>query len=591
MANRPTRKMVAGGEVFTKALGKVAPAPSPPSWLSRDWLWGLILVLAVILTYTPVWWAGFIWDDNAHVTRFDLRSWAGLGRIWFELGATQQYYPLVHGIFWVEHRLWGDAPLGYHLVNVLLYAFSALLLLRILRCLEVPGAWLAAAIFALHPVQVESVAWVSELKNMLSGVFYFSAALAYLKFDRTRETKAYGFSLLLFVLGLLSKSVIATLPAALLVVFWWKRGKLSWKQDIAPLVPFFLVGMASGLFTAWVERHVLKAEGADYNFTFAERTLIAGRAVWFYLGKVFWPADLIFIYPHWDVSETVWWQYLFPAGVVMVAMALVWLSRRWRGPLAGFLFFVGTLFPALGFLNVYPFRYSFVADHFQYLACLGIIVPCAAGMARLVNFVIPKKPWLQAGLCAGLLLVLGVLSWQRAWAYESPEALWTDTLAKNPNCVLANNNFGLSLLQKGQVDEGMALIQKALEIDPNYANAHINLGIALYQKGQLDEAIVQYQKALEIDPSLAEAHNDLGWALAQKGQMDEAVAQMQEALKINPDSAGIHYDLGITLYRMGRMDEAIAQFQEALRLKPDYRNAQNNLAKVQAMARQAPDSK
>ena len=252
-------------------------------------------------------------------------------------------------------------------------------------------------------MQVESVAWVTELKNVLSGVLYFGSALVYLKFDRTRKTGAYASSLFFFVLGLMSKSVIATLPAALLVVFWWKRGKLSWKQDVLPLVPFFIVGISSGLFTAWVEQHFIGAEDAAYNYTLIERTLIAGHATWFYLSKLVWPADLIFIYPRWDISETIWWQYLFPAAAVLVAVALGWLSRRWRGPLAGFLFFAGTLFPALGFLNVYPFRFSFVADHFQYLACLGVIVPCAAGLARLADWVIPRRPWLQPGLGAGLI--------------------------------------------------------------------------------------------------------------------------------------------------------------------------------------------
>ncbi|MCE0497749.1 MAG: tetratricopeptide repeat protein, partial [Methylacidiphilales bacterium] len=462
----------------------------------------------------------------------------------------------------------------------LLYAFSALLLLKILRCLEVPGAWLATAIFALHPVQVESVAWVSELKNLLSGVFYFSAALVYLKFDRTRETRAYGFSLLLFVLGLLSKSVIATLPAALLVVFWWKRGKLSWKQDIAPLVPFFIVGMASGLLTAWVERRFIGAEGADYNYTLVERTLIAGRAIWFYLGKMVWPTDLIFIYPHWKIGQAIWWQYLFPAGVVMVAVVLAWLSRRWRGPLAGFLFFAGTLFPALGFFNVYPFRYSFVADHFQYLACLGIIVPCAAGMARLVDFVFPKKSWLQAGLCAGFLLVLGVLSWQRAWAYESIDKLWTDTIARNPTCWMANYNLGLILFQKGRGDEAIAHYQKALEINPNYAEAHNNLGNALFQKGQVDEAIGQYQKALEIDSNFSLACNNLGFALAQKGRVDEAIGQYQKALEIDPNNDDAYNNLGIAFAERGQEDKAIVQFQKALEINPDYAEACNNLGIV-----------
>ena len=292
---------------------------------------------------------------------------------------------MVHSVFWVEHKLWGDATLGYHLVNILLHAFSALLLLKILRQLEISGAWLAAAIFALHPVQVESVAWISELKNTLSGVFYLGSALIYLNFDQTRRLKFYVAALVLFGLGLLSKTVIATLPAALLVVFWWQRGKLSWKQDVRPLLPFFLAGVVMGLFTAWVERKFIGAEGKVFDLTLLERMLIAGRVVWFYLGKLFWPAGLVFIYPRWEVSGTVWWQYLFPAATLLLLAGLWAWRRRNRGPLAALLFFVGTLFPALGFLNVYPFRYSFVADHYQYLAGLGVITVVSAGAAQLLG--------------------------------------------------------------------------------------------------------------------------------------------------------------------------------------------------------------
>ena len=265
----------------------------------RGWICALLLVVITVLAYQPVWHGGFIWDDDAHVTSPQLRSLDGLARIWIQLSATQQYYPLVHSAFWLEHRLWGNSPLGYHLVNILLHAFAALLLARLLQRLKIPGAWLAAAIFALHPVQVESVAWVSELKNTLSGTFYLGAALAYLRFDQSRRRGDHALALGLFLLGLMSKTVIATLPAALLVVCWWQRGRLSWRRDALPLVPFFVTGVAAGLFTAWVERHFGGAQGSEYDFSIVERFLIAGRAIWFYLGKLCWPVNLVFMYPRW----------------------------------------------------------------------------------------------------------------------------------------------------------------------------------------------------------------------------------------------------------------------------------------------------
>jgi tetratricopeptide (TPR) repeat protein len=537
----------------------------------------LVLVAAIIFVYQPVWHAGFIWDDRAHITSPELRSLDGLARIWVQLGATQQYYPLVHSVFWVEHRLWGDSALGYHLVNILLHALSALLLAKILRRLKIPGAWLAAAIFALHPVQVETVAWISELKNTLSGVCYLGAALAYLGFDRNRNGGNYALALGLFVLGLLSKTVIATLPAALLVVFWWQRGKLSWKQDVLLLMPFFIAGMGAGLFTAWVERKFIGAEGSEFNFSIIERFLIAGRAIWFYLGKLFWPVDLVFIYPRWKVSQTAGWQYLYPAVALLLLGALGWLRRRWRGPLAGLLFFGGTLFPALGFFNVYPFRYSLVADHFQYLAGIGPIVLVAAGISTRFNSLRRWRSFLEPALCGTLLAVLCVLTWRQGQTYQSDETLWRTTIARNPDDYWAYNNLGVVLAQKGLMDDAIPYFKKTLEKSPNFIEAHNNLGNALLQKGRVDEALECFKKAVGIDPASAISHYNLGNVLLKVGQMDEAIGHYKKALEIKPGFAMAHYNLGMVLVQKGLLAEAIAQFKEALRLRPDDANAKEQL--------------
>ena len=414
----------------------------------RPWAFAAVFLL-VLLAYFPALKGGFIWDDDRHVTKPELQSLEGLRRIWFEPGATQQYYPVLHSAFWIEHRIWGEAPLGYHLVNVFLHATSACLFVVVLQRLwgragprgppterdsaemasaperragvrprRVPegrrrrtfapaepsgpalprlAAWFAGLIFALHPVGVESVAWISEQKNTLSTVFYLLAALAYFRFYESREcvrqnpggggkpAATYCLATFLFILALLSKSVTATLPAGLLVVIWWKRGRLEWRRDLVPVLPWLLVGLSAGLFTAWVERrYIIGAEGTAFNLSFVERCLLAGRVTWFYLAKLFWPENLIFIYPRWQVSSAEVWQYLFPIGIVAV-LALLWRWRRqFRGPLAGFLFFVGSLVPALGFVNVYPFVYSYVADHFQYLASLGIISSVAGGWGWLL---------------------------------------------------------------------------------------------------------------------------------------------------------------------------------------------------------------
>ena len=557
-----------------------------PAWLSA-----ILLVVITVLAYQPAWHGKPVWDDEPHIARSELHSLSGLARTWIEPGATQQYYPLVYSVFWVEHRLWGDSTLGYHLVNILLHAVSALLLVKILLQLGVPGAWLAAAIFALHPVQVESVAWIAELKNTLSGVFYLSSALAYLGFDRTRNRRFYAAALGLFVLGLFSKTVIATLPAALLLVLWWKRGRLSWKQAVYPLAPFFVVGLAAGLFTAWVERKfIIGGEGVGYNFSAVDRCLIAGRALWFYAWKLIYPGNLAFIYPRWEISPWIWWQWLFPVAAVLV-VAVVWLmTRPRRGLLTGLLFYAGTLFPTLGFFNVYPFRYSFVADHFQYLASVGVITLVSAGVALLLG------RWRIWGRTAGHLLCLAILgmltslTWQQSRMYTDMETLWQTTIAKNPVCWMAYNNLGIVLAEKGQTDEAIKHYQEAMRLRPDDAEAHYNLGIVLTERGQIGGAISQYQEALRLKPGYAEAHYNLGVALGRKGQTDEAIRQYQEAIRLKPQHAEAHNNLGIVFTAKGQIDDAISQFQEVIRLKPKHPEAHNNLGVALGMKGQIAEA-
>src|SRR5207248_2820720 len=316
------------------------------------WLFALALIAISALAYLPAWNGKLIWDDNRHITQPALRSWQGLADIWTRVGATQQYYPLVHSFFWIEQKLWGDSVVGYHLVNILLHSLGAVALLQILQRLKIPGAWLAAALFALHPVQVESVAWISELKNTLSGLFFFCSIHAYLNFDEQRSRVAYFGSLALFLFGLMCKTVIAPLPAIILVVLWWRRGRLRLRDDVVPLLPFFALGIGAGLFTAWVERNFVGAQGSAFTLSIVQRCLIAARDFWFYLFKLLWPAKLTFIYPRWQISSAVWWQYLFPLALILLLAVLWQLRKNSRAPLAATLVFLGLLFPALGFINV-----------------------------------------------------------------------------------------------------------------------------------------------------------------------------------------------------------------------------------------------
>jgi len=556
----------------------------------RGWLWGLLLVIATLVAYQPAWNGKPIWDDAAHLTYPERRSLTGLLRIWIEPGATQQYYPVVHSVFWLEHKFWGDSTLGYHLVNILLHVTAALLLLKILRTLQIPAAGLAAAIFALHPVQVESVAWISELKNTLSAVCYFGSALAYLRFDRTKDKSAYVGALVLFVLGLLAKTVIATLPAALLVVFWWQRGKLSWKHDVLRLLPFFAAAITAGLFTSWMERQFVGAQGSEFNFSILERFLIAGRAIWFYLGKLFWPADLIFSYPRWKISQTVGWQCLFPAAAALLLGAL-WVLRRWdRGPLAALLFFIGTLVPALGFVNVFPFKFSFVADHFQYLACCGPIVAASVGIHNLFRALKEQRLFWERAFCATLLASLGLLTWRQSRIYTDIETLWRTTIDRNPACWLAQGDLGAVLYEKGQIDQAIVRFRNSLAIQPDNAEAQNNLGAALAKKGQVVEAIIRFRKAVALRPNFAEARNNLGNSLLQIGQVDEAILEFKQAVALRPDLAQLHSTLGNVLLQKRQVDEAIIQFRATLELHPDDDQAHFNLGIALRQKRQQDEA-
>ena len=536
--------------------------------------WTAALILALALAcYWPALHGQQVWDDDAHVTRLELQSVSGLWEIWTNLHATQQYYPLLHSAFWVEHRLWGDSALGYHLVNVLLHATSAVLLVLVLRRLGVPGARLAGVLFAVHPVCVESVAWISEQKNTLSLVFYLLSALAYLGFDGSRGRpgagRAYVLASLLFVAALLTKSVTATLPAALLVVLWWKRGRLT-PRDAWPLIPWFAAGIAGGLLTALVERKLIGAEGAAFDLGLVERCLLAGRVIWFYLGKLAWPFGLVFVYPRWDVgsSSAGWWGYL--AGALLVTVALWLIRRRSRGPLAAWLFFVGSLFPALGFFNVYPFLFSYVADHFQYLASIGIITAFSAGAAQLFARASPNIRGAGLGLAALLVAFFVILCDAQSRTYADQFALYTATIERNPQCWMAHNNLGVWYKDRGDPEKAVAQYREALRLRSDYPQAHNNLGVWYEERGDLEQAAAQYREAFRLKKDYAAAHINLGSALAKTpGRLGEAIDQFREALRIQPDLAAAHLNLGTALLKTpGRMNEAVAHYEEAVRLAP-----------------------
>ncbi len=538
--------------------------------------WGAAFVAcAAVIAYIPSLSGAFIWNDSDYVTARALRSLRGLGLIWTKVGATQQYYPLLHSFFWIQHRLWSDQPVGYHVVTVLLHAGAAVLFGAVLRRLAAPGAWLAALLFALHPVHVESVAWITEQKNTLSLVFYLGAAYAYLGFDRTRGRGAYAAAFSLFVLSLLCKTVTVTLPAALLVVLWWKRGGLTWRKDVLPLLPWLAIGAIAGVFSSWVERRYLGAQGGDFTLPFADRLLVAGRAVWFYLGQILWPSDLNFIYVRWRVDAAVWWQWLFPLSAAALLLFLWTLRGRSRAPFAAALFFVGSLFPVLGFVNLYGALYSWVWDHWQYLPDLGPLALAGAALSWACD-----RVWGRWAVSA-LIVVLGGLTWGHCAMFRDDETLFRSTLERNPGAWMAHTNLGILLAGRpGGLQPAIDEFRTSLRYNPDSPNTHNSLGTALSAvPGHMDEAIEEYGEALRLMPKFPEAHINLGNALlGMPGRLPDAIAHYKAALSIDPNSSGAHASLGYAyLSTPGRLSDAIEEYRAALRLDPEFPEAHNAL--------------
>ncbi len=534
----------------------------------------LALLAAILLAYSTALQGGFIWDDDSYVTdNATLRSPDALRQIWLEPEASPQYYPMVFSLLWAEYQLWELEPFGYHLVNVLLHALNAALVFAVCRRLAIPGAWLAAALFGLHPVHVESVAWVTELKNVLSGSFYLLSFWAYLHFAGLGESRrerpraaAYGASLLGFVLALFSKTVTVSLPAVLLVVQWWKRGRLA-LRDVSPLLPFFAVGLYMGLRTARLEKEHVGAEGIDWSLSFLERVYIAGRALWFYVAKLAWPSELIFSYPRWEIDTGSPGQALFPLAALLLGLAL-WLLREriGRGPLAAALFFAMSLFPALGFFDVYPMRYSFVADHFQYLASLGPIVLFAACVAHGASLV--PAPWRSALplAAAALLAVLALLTWQQGKIYADRETLFSDVIEKNPSSWMAHLNRANVYTREERFELALADYSRSIELRPRQLGSYINRGSIYMLQRRFREAMQDFEQAIRFNPRSEEPHINIGLVHLQLGRRREALEHLDLAAELNPGNPGVFSARAQAYYFLRRYDEARADAERAVAL-------------------------
>jgi len=598
------------------------------------WLIALGFVVLSVAAYSASIGGGFLWDDDNYVsTNTTLRTPQGLFRIWIEPQASPQYYPVTMTSFWIEWQLWGDSPTGYRVVNVLLHAVNAILIGLILLRLGVPGALLAGALFAVHPVHVESVAWITERKNVLSLCFFLLSLMALLKWCgvrpiATRATpvvqtpapsinKWYFAGLALFVCAVLSKSVTASLPAAMLLILWWKHGRVSWRVILA-LLPLFLIGIALGLTTAYVERTHVGATGRDFDLSTLDRIAVAGRAVWFYFSSLLLSTERMFIYPRWQVGTGERWRFVYPLAAMVLVLGL-WLSRRrlGRGPLVGALLFGGMLVPALGFVNVYPMKFSFVADHFQYHASIGMIALIASAIALL------EKRW-RALVIAGMLALCLWRTAAGAAIFRNDLRLWRDTLDKNPDAWLASANLGTHALRKaaaapsyekpalldeaesafrtvaaqrphdadplislalvaeqsGDLTQAIRLLDQAAALQPELGEPYFHKAKMLAGAGNMDEAISAYQKCLTLTPRHVPARVNLGAIFADQGRTDEAVDLYRSALEIDPDSVFARFNLANTLLKLGQVEEAIIHYEWALKIEPKLTPARQVLQRL-----------
>ena len=542
---------------------------------------GLLLLTLTLLAYAPVLQSGFIWDDDSYVTENEtLRSLDGLKRIWLEPRSIPQYYPVVHTTFWVEYQLWGLDPTGFHVVNVLLHLLNAVLVWAILRRLlprpgegpDIPllalgATWLAAAVFALHPVHVESVAWITERKNVLSGAFYLGSMLVLLPIfglsERRRSSRngaRYLLGTLLFVAALLSKSVTFSLPAALLLLVYWKRGRIA-AREIAIATPMLIAGAAAGLYTAYLERVHVGAQHVDWGLSFADRILIAGRAVVFYAGKLLWPYPLIFSYPRWEIDAGQVWQWLFPVGVsALIVLLYKARGRCGRGPLVAVLFFVGTLFPALGFIDVYPMVFSFVADHFQYLASLGIIVLVVLAGSKWLQGHAGWKSWMGYAISTLMLGGLLTLTFLQTLIYWDAETLWRTTIAANPKSWMAMDNLAELLSEQ---ERRAASPAGAAELRA--------------------EATRWRERSLELHQDWL-AYEGLAQMRLQAGRLEEAETLFRSSLALAPDNASARLNLSTTLGQLGREREQLEELERTLAFEPEMISALRNMAALRLAA-------
>jgi tetratricopeptide (TPR) repeat protein len=546
----------------------------------------VVIIAACFLAYMPAMHAGFVWDDDRYVTNNELLAAPdGFWRIWLTTESPSQYFPLTYTSFRLEYDLWKLNPAGYHITNIILHAANALLVWVLLRRLTIPGAWLIAAIFALHPVQVESVAWITERKNVLMVFFALLSFIAWVDFaERSRNLQPsrhfYFLSLLFYVLALAAKSTACTVPAALLLVLWLKNIPVNWKRWLQ-IVPFLLLGLATGLLAVWWELHHQGTKFAKLDFSLIDRFLIASRALWFYIGKLIWPVNLAFSYPKWEIDATDSLQYSWLAACSGVAFALwYWRRKIGKGTIVAVVFFAATLSPVIGFISLYTFVYTYVADHYQYFASIGPIALVAAAGVKIFSNLNEQNKNIAKIITGMLLVTLGTLTWHQCRVYKDEETLYRDTVLKNPSSWMAYNNLGAVYSNLGRYEDAIEAYKQAIRVKPDFAIADVGLGAVYSKLDRYEDAIEAHKQAIRINPNYATARYNLGAIYGKLGRYQEAIEACKQAIRINPAYADAYYNLGVIYGKLGHYPEAIEAYKQTIKIKSDDAAAYNNLGDV-----------
>ncbi len=578
------------------------------------------IVVAVVLVYLPALHAGFVWDDELLITGNPLlRNFAGLAEIWSG-GRTADYFPITNTVFWIEHHLFGDNAAGYHAVNILLQAADAVLVWLVLRRLKVPGAWLAGLIFGIHPVHAESVAWISELKNVLSMFFVLVSIFCFFAIGEKRLLGAfteYIASLVFFLLALLSKTQAVFLPVVLLLCAWWRGWRsetaksMSFRREVIRTGPFFLIAAVLSLVTIWFQNRGIGDEEIVIG-SLIRRFANAGMAVWWYAGKLFVPVRLMSIYPKWRFDSPQLLEWL-PLIALLSLLAIIWLwrNRGTRGAFFALACFIVALLPTLGFVRMAYLRSgTLVADHHQYFADVSLITFFSAGVASV-------WAWRQRGAkiatIAIILLLLGAIgtyTYGRAEIYRSEETLWRDNLSKNPDAWQAQIRLGQLFFKQERYAEAVYYCERAVQLKPELADNRNLLGLVYCRLSRFEEGIAEYRKALQLKEAksftattngVATIRTNLANALTITAnnlsdsisaipdeamwRYEEAIHLYKKALELEPQQPAIHRNLGLLLARLGRYDEAAAHLRATLQIVPDEPLARETLDAIEASKR------